>query len=92
MRIGANYLGNGECEFTVWSPLLDSVTVQILTPEQQLIPLKPTSEGYWQTKVNDVYPDTLYRYVLNGQDTFADPASQYQPEGVHGPSQIVDHQ
>ncbi|MEH2273749.1 MAG: malto-oligosyltrehalose trehalohydrolase [Nostoc sp.] len=90
MRIGANYLGNGECEFTVWSPLLDSVTVKILTPEPQLIPLKPQSEGYWQIKVNDVYPGTLYQYVLNGQDTFADPASQYQPEGVHGPSQIVD--
>ncbi|MHC5735242.1 malto-oligosyltrehalose trehalohydrolase [Nostoc sp.] len=91
MKIGANYLGNGECEFTVWSPLLDSVTVKILTPEQQLIPLKPQSEGYWHTKVNDVYPGTLYQYVLNGQDTFSDPASQYQPEGVHGPSQIVDH-
>ncbi|MEH2052975.1 malto-oligosyltrehalose trehalohydrolase [Nostoc sp.] len=91
MRIGANYLGNGECEFTVWSPLLDGVTVQVLTPEPQLIPLKPQSEGYWHTKVNDVYPGALYRYVLNGQDTFADPASQYQPEGVHGPSQIVDH-
>ncbi|WP_448265430.1 malto-oligosyltrehalose trehalohydrolase [Nostoc sp. DSM 114159] len=90
MKIGANYLGNGECEFTVWSPLLDSVTVKILTPEEQLIPLKPQSEGYWHTKVNDVYPGTLYRYVLNGQDNFADPASQYQPEGVHGPSQIVD--
>ncbi|MEH2207267.1 MAG: malto-oligosyltrehalose trehalohydrolase [Nostoc sp.] len=90
MKIGAQYLGNGECEFTVWSPLLDSVTVKILTPEQQLIPLKPQSEGYWHTKVNDVYPGTLYRYVLNGQDNFADPASQYQPEGVHGPSQIVD--
>jgi maltooligosyltrehalose trehalohydrolase len=90
VRIGANYLGNGECEFTVWSPLLESVTVQILTPQQQLIPLKPQSEGYWHTKVNDVYPGTLYHYVLNGQDTFADPASQYQPEGVHGPSQIVD--
>ncbi|MDZ7968509.1 MAG: malto-oligosyltrehalose trehalohydrolase [Nostoc sp. DedSLP03] len=90
MKIGANYLGNGECEFRVWSPLLDSVTVKILTPEEQLIPLKPQSEGYWHTKVNDVYPGALYRYVLNGQDNFADPASQYQPEGVHGPSQIVD--
>jgi maltooligosyltrehalose trehalohydrolase len=92
VRIGANYLGNGECEFTVWSPLLDSVTVKTLTPQEQVIPLKPQSEGYWHAKVNDVYPGTLYRYVLNGQDAFADPASQYQPEGVHGPSQIVDHQ
>ncbi|WP_341526841.1 malto-oligosyltrehalose trehalohydrolase [Nostoc sp. UHCC 0302] len=92
MRIGANYLGNGECEFTVWSPLLDSVAVQVLTPEPQVIPLKPQAEGYWQTKVNDVYPGTLYKYVVNEQDAFADPASQYQPEGVHGPSQIIDQQ
>jgi maltooligosyltrehalose trehalohydrolase len=92
VRIGANYLGNGECEFTVWSPLLDSVAVQVLTSEPQVIPLKPQAEGYWQTKVNDVYPGTLYKYVVNEQDAFADPASQYQPEGVHGPSQIIDQQ
>jgi maltooligosyltrehalose trehalohydrolase len=90
VRIGANYLGNGECEFTVWSPTLDSVAVQILTPQAQVIALKPQAEGYWQTKVNDVYPGTLYRYVLNEENAFPDPASQYQPEGVHGPSQIVD--
>jgi maltooligosyltrehalose trehalohydrolase len=92
VRTGANYLGNGECEFTVWSPTLNSVAVQILTPQEQVITLKPHTEGYWQTKVNDVYPDTLYRYVLDGENAFADPASQYQPEGVHGPSQVVDPQ
>jgi len=92
VKIGAHYLGNGECEFTVWSPKLNSVAVQILKPEQQLIPLKPLAEGYWQIKVNDVYPGTLYRYQLNDQEAFADPASQYQPEGVHGASEVVDHQ
>ncbi|MBD2358346.1 malto-oligosyltrehalose trehalohydrolase [Tolypothrix sp. FACHB-123] len=92
MRTGAHYLGNGECEFTVWSPTINSVAVQILTPQQQVIPLKPHTEGYWQTKVNDVYPGTLYRYILNEENAFADPASQYQPEGVHGPSQVIDRQ
>ncbi|BAY24795.1 malto-oligosyltrehalose trehalohydrolase [Calothrix sp. NIES-2100] len=91
MKTGANYLGKGECEFTVWSPTLNSVAVQILTPQEQIIPLKPQAEGYWQMKVNDVYPGTLYRYVLDGENAFADPASQYQPEGVHGPSQVIDH-
>ncbi|QSJ14183.1 malto-oligosyltrehalose trehalohydrolase [Nostoc sp. UHCC 0702] len=92
MKIGAHYLGNGECEFTVWSPTLNSVAVQILSPQQQVIPLKPVEEGYWQTKLNDVYPGTLYRYILNDENAFADPASQYQPQGVHGPSQVVEHQ
>ncbi|WGV27216.1 malto-oligosyltrehalose trehalohydrolase [Halotia branconii] len=91
MKIGAHYLGNGECEFTVWSPTLNSVAVQILTPEPQVIPLKPQAEGYWQAKVSDVYPGTLYKYVVNDENAFADPASQYQPEGVHGASQVVDH-
>ena len=31
-----------------------------------------------------------YRYVLDGGDAFPDPASRYQPEGPHGPSQVVD--
>ncbi|AFY41781.1 malto-oligosyltrehalose trehalohydrolase [Nostoc sp. PCC 7107] len=92
MKIGAHYLGNGECEFTVWSPILNSIAVEILTPEPQLIPLKPQAEGYWQIKVNDVYPDTLYRYRLNDLEAFADPASQFQPQGVHGASQVIDHQ
>ncbi|MDF2387974.1 malto-oligosyltrehalose trehalohydrolase [Nostoc ellipsosporum NOK] len=92
MKIGAHYLGNGECEFTVWSPTLNSVAVQILSPQQQVIPLKPVQDGYWQIKVNDVYPGTLYRYILNDENAFADPASQYQPQGVHGPSQVVEHQ
>lgn len=91
MKIGAHYLGNGECEFTVWSPTLNSVAVQILQPEQQ-VQLKPIADGYWQVKVADVYPGTLYRYRLNDQEAFADPASQFQPEGVHGASQVVDHQ
>nr|WP_208492223.1 malto-oligosyltrehalose trehalohydrolase [aff. Roholtiella sp. LEGE 12411] len=92
VKIGAHYLGKEECEFTVWAPTLNSVAVQILMPEQQVIPLKPQAEGYWQTKVNDVYPGTLYRYILDDQNAFPDPASQYQPQGVHGPSQIVDQQ
>ncbi|MBD2343973.1 malto-oligosyltrehalose trehalohydrolase [Anabaena subtropica] len=91
MKIGAHYLGNGECEFTVWSPTLNSVAVQILQPEQQ-VQLKPIADGYWQVKVADVYPGTLYRYRLNDQEAFADPASQFQPQGVHGASQVVDHQ
>src|SRR5215467_12076726 len=35
-------------------------------------------------------PGTLYRFRLDGGDAFPDPASRYQPEGPHGPSQVVD--
>ena len=37
-------------------------------------------------------PGTLYRYRLDERDdhVFPDPASRFQPRGVHGPSQVVD--
>jgi maltooligosyltrehalose trehalohydrolase len=33
-----------------------------------------------------------YHFLLDGQGPFADPASRAQPEGVHGPSQVIDLQ
>ena len=55
MRIGAHYLGNGECEFTVWAPIPDTVAVQILSPQAQTISMKPLEDGYWQAIAQDVY-------------------------------------
>jgi len=36
------------------------------------------------------YPGSLYQLYVDGQGPFPDPASRYQPQGVHGPSAIVD--
>lgn len=91
MRIGAHYLGDGSCEFTVWAPTLEQVAVQIIEPHERIVSLTKQSEEYWQTVVSDVYPGTLYRYLLNDYEAHPDPASHFQPHGVHGASQVVDH-
>ncbi|OLP16761.1 malto-oligosyltrehalose trehalohydrolase [Leptolyngbya sp. 'hensonii'] len=90
MKVGAQYLGEGRCAFTVWAPALEQVEVQILAPREAVIPLERRSEGYWQGIVADLYPGALYRYRLNRDGSHPDPASQFQPQGVHGPSQVVD--
>jgi maltooligosyltrehalose trehalohydrolase len=48
--------------------------------------------GYWSGTFAGVGPGTLYRYRLDGDDeqTFPDPASRFQPAGVHGSSQVID--
>jgi maltooligosyltrehalose trehalohydrolase len=46
--------------------------------------------GYFHTVVEGVAAGTLYRYRLDGEKERPDPASRYQPNGVHEPSQIVD--
>jgi maltooligosyltrehalose trehalohydrolase len=46
--------------------------------------------GFWSLVATDVGPGTRYRFQLDGGDMFPDPASRFQPEGVHGPSEILD--
>ena len=45
--------------------------------------------GYHVATVDGLIPDTRYRFRLEGGE-FPDPASRSQPEGVHGPSTLVD--
>ena len=90
MRVGANYLGNNRCQFTVWAPLWEKVAVEIVAPQKRLIPMQPYGRGYWQTTASEIVPGTLYLYRLGENTTRPDPASYFQPQGVHGPSQVVD--
>jgi maltooligosyltrehalose trehalohydrolase len=92
MIVGANYLGQNRCEFRVWAPLRQQVAVNILSADARLIPLTKEAGGYWSATVEAVSPGTLYEIQLEGDLYRPDPASQYQPQGVHGPSQVVDQQ
>lgn len=90
MKLGAHYLGNGYCEFTVWAPNAETVTVQLVQPEERHIPMQQQAEGYWQATATNIKPGTLYWYQLNQDETRPDPASHFQPQGVHQPSEVID--
>lgn len=91
MRQGAHDLGNKRCRFTVWAPLAERVQVRLLEPCERVADMQPAERGNWQTELQDVPPGTRYRYILDDSHEHPDPASHFQPEGVHGPSQIIDH-
>ncbi|BAF59767.1 1,4-alpha-glucan branching enzyme [Pelotomaculum thermopropionicum SI] len=86
---GATYLGDGFCFFRVWAPRSEKVAVHLLTPQERLIPLQRAERGYHCGKAAGVEPGSLYYYLLDGKKERPDPASRYQPEGVHGPSQVL---
>lgn len=46
--------------------------------------------GYFSGIILDAAPDMLYRYRLDRKNSYPDPASRFQPDGPHGPSQIID--
>lgn len=90
MRVGAAYLGGDRCEFTVWAPDKQSVSLEILSPAPQTVSLTKGDRGYWRAVVTTP-PDTRYGYRIDGGELRPDPASHFQPEDVHGPSAVVDH-
>jgi maltooligosyltrehalose trehalohydrolase len=91
LKIGANYTGNGKCEFVVWAPLLKDVTLKLISPAEQVIPMEQDTKGYWVAKVENVSAETLYLYRLENEKDRPDPASHFQPKGVHEPSQLIEH-
>lgn len=48
------------------------------------------TDGFHTLTLAGVVEGDRYRYRLDGGPSLPDPASRYQPEGVHGPSQVVD--
>lgn len=87
---GARYLGAGRTAFSVWAPLLERVELALLDPQPRYVPMERDERGYWRATLDNTPPGTRYRYRLDGADERPDPASQHQPEGVHGPSAVVD--
>jgi maltooligosyltrehalose trehalohydrolase len=89
-HLGATYLGDDRCRFMVWAPFVPKVQVHIMAPQERILPLERDTQGYHHMLVEDVEPGSLYLYQLNGQEERPDPASRFQPQGVHGPSQVTD--
>jgi maltooligosyltrehalose trehalohydrolase len=87
--LGATYLGDEKCRFLVWAPKARNVDVHVVHPESRRVRLTPGSRGYFHGIVDGVVPGSHYLYRLDDAQERADPASRYQPEGVHGPSEVI---
>jgi len=92
MTQGAFFLGEDRCRFRVWAPFRDQVAVNIgEAPAQDSHSLQKDDAGFWSVTLQRIPAGSRYRYLLDGQTERPDPASFFQPLGVHGPSEIVDH-
>lgn len=84
--VGAFTTGR-ETEFTVWAPFRQSVEVLIEGREPEY--LQAVDFGYFSKKIADVGAGARYWFRLDEKETYPDPASKFQPDGVHGPSEVV---
>jgi len=87
---GATPLGDGRCRFAVWAPRARKVAVRLEDDPVRTVALAHAGDGLYTGTVDGVGHGTAYRYRLDGRDALADPASRWQPQGVHGPSAVLD--
>lgn len=98
LPVGAEVLAGGGVDFRVWAPRRKTVEVVIeggpgfrQTNAFRAVELTREPGGYFSGGIPAAADGTRYRYRLDaGGDLFPDPASRFQPEGPHGPSQVVD--
>lgn len=89
LPLGATMLADGAgCAINVWAPAARLVEVR-LHATGETVPLTPCDRGYHNAVLGHAAPGTRYSLRLDGGPDRPDPASRSQPEGPHGPSEIV---
>jgi maltooligosyltrehalose trehalohydrolase len=77
----------GGTHFRVWAPRAASLAVKVAGRE---VSMRHESDGYYTLYSPGVRPGARYSYRFPDGRERPDPASLLQPEGVHGPSEVVD--
>jgi maltooligosyltrehalose trehalohydrolase len=89
--IGAEPQSQG-VSFRVWAPRSQTVSVEEWTESDatdRIWRLHPEEHGYFSGEVQGASSGMLYKLRLDNA-AYPDPASRFQPQGPHGPSQVVD--
>ncbi|MDM9625394.1 malto-oligosyltrehalose trehalohydrolase [Rhizobium sp. S152] len=75
-------------EFRLWAPSQRSVFLQI--DGIQRGPMRASSDGWHHYTSTEARPGSLYSFVLDSGLTVPDPASRFQPDDVHGQSEVIN--
>ena len=87
LSAGVEVAGSGNAEVRVWAPRCKRVEFVIDRGASELLRL---DDGTYEAVVPGVEPGMRYWIRLDGDRLRPDPVSRFQPEGPHGPSEIID--
>lgn len=73
--------------FRLWAPFASHIDVRV---GGKSYPMAPGGDGWCQAAVEAARPGVDYTFSVDGGGPLPDPRSYWQPEGVHGPSRLVD--
>jgi malto-oligosyltrehalose trehalohydrolase len=90
MPFGAECRPDG-VRFGLWAPIAKRVEVCLQAPVAEVaLPMRPEPDGWFELVTDQAAPGTRYKFHIDGGAKVPDPASRFQPEDVHGPSEVID--
>ena len=90
MPFGSEFLDGGGVRFRLWAPRIPEVRLHLEGAEPRELAMARDGEGWHRLDVAAAGPGTRYRFRLPDGLLVPDPASRFNPEDVHGPSEVID--
>lgn len=87
---GATFVAPAACRFLLWAPRARRATLRLVGPAFRDVGMRPLPFGYWEADADGVAAGQRYFFRLDDGPDRPDPASRWQPDGVHGPSAVAD--
>ena len=92
MSFGAELRPEGGVRFRLWAPGAAHIDVELgdAATTTRRVRLRRAPDGWHEVIDGEAAAGTRYRYVTPDGLRVPDPASQWNPDGVHGASEVVD--
>lgn len=87
MPFGTELQDGGKVRFRLWAPKARVVSVEV---SSQKLPMNRLSGGWFELVTTEAAAGARYQFAIDQGVRVPDPASRFQPSGVHGPSEVVD--
>jgi 1,4-alpha-glucan branching enzyme/maltooligosyltrehalose trehalohydrolase len=91
MPFGAELTANNTVRFRLWAPAAKKVELCLESePKVALLTMIAQDDGWFELETEQATAGSLYRYRIDGEVQVPDPASRFQPQDVHGPSEVIN--
>lgn len=77
--------------FRLWAPAAQRVDVLLERPHAKISAMTRGNDGWFTADISGAKAGTRYKFRIDDEIDVPDPASDFQPDDVFGPSELVDH-
>jgi maltooligosyltrehalose trehalohydrolase len=88
MPFGAQIVGSG-VRFRIWAPGAHRISLKI-EGTTETFSLRALDDGWHELITSGAHAGSRYSFILPDGSTVPDPASRFQPDDVHAPSEVID--